>query len=430
VIRNGAAIEKEIRMDSGHISLMQVTPYIKQDGQRDGVVINFIDISEVRRLNSMLEAIFNSSSSAILAQRVVRDKQGKPVDFEVVQANETVEYVFGVLPQKIKGKRMSDFLPELMLTHRDQFLQAAMSTNKVEFEYYGVENDQWLQVIIARMQDDIVASFTDITQKKKALDLLEQNFAELKSTSTQLEKTNFKLQQSNMDLLQFASVASHDLKEPLRKVQAFGNMLKEKVRSKLDEKESNYLDIMIRSSNRMQTLIEDILLLSKLSNNDVERKAVDLNETVKNIVDDLEVTIKEKNARIEFEALPTIQAVPGQLHQLFLNLISNALKFNENGHPHVKIFHCDVDASQLHSGDKPEEFICLRVQDNGIGFKPEYKEKIFGIFKRLEGMKYQGAGIGLAICKRIVDNHHGYIAADGKPGEGAVFTVMLPHKAK
>src|SRR5262249_30976423 len=142
---------------------------------------------------------------------------------------------------------------------------------------------------------------------------------------------------SNMDLLQFASVASHDLKEPLRKIETFGNLLHTRIRSRLDHDELNYLDKIIMSSNRMKVLIEDVLTLSKLSNKNVTSTQVSLNKILSRILDDLEITIKERNALINIADLPMIDAVPGQMHLLFQNLINNSLKFNHTGEPTIHI---------------------------------------------------------------------------------------------
>ena len=176
----------------------------------------------------------------------------------------------------------------------------------------------------------------------------------------------------------------------------------------------------------MQSLIDDILTLSRLSKNDTEHELVNVNKIVAQIVDDLEISIKDKGAQIYAEVLPAVKGVPGQLHQLFQNLISNAIKFNQ-GAPIINITSQPV-APELASELKiaSDNFYCIRVEDNGIGFEDKFNEKIFGIFQRLEKTTYQGTGIGLAIVKKIVDNHKGFVKAEGKPGEGSCFTIVLP----
>jgi two-component system CheB/CheR fusion protein len=240
-----------------------------------------------------------------------------------------------------------------------------------------------------------------------------------------------KLERSNYDLLQFASVASHDLKEPLRKIQAFGNILQEKIKEKLLPEEQSYFNKMISASGRMQTLIEDVLTLSKLSNNGISKEKVDPNYTIKRISDDLEIAINEKNAKVEIKGtLPIIHAVPGQMRQLFQNLISNSIKFSDNKEgevPTIAIEEKKIPQDIIKNlGIHPSEFVCITVKDNGIGFENEYNEKIFGVFQRLHGRNYEGTGIGLAIARKIVENHGGYITAHGELNQGSEFFILLP----
>lgn len=427
VIQTKQPIEKEIEMEDAKIFLMRITPYVRQDKTTDGVVVNFIEITEVKRLNSLIEAIFNSSTSAIVAQKPVRDAKDNIVDFEVVTANATTKKIFNIDPDDLVGKSMTKYFPVLMKEHLNKLVEVVSTGKTAHFEYFRYIQNLWLEVIAVKMWDGIVITFNNITERKKAADLLAKRYEEIKATSNQLMIANQKLEQSNLDLLQFASVASHDLKEPLRKIEAFGNLLKEKIKSKLNDHEDKYLEKIIKSAERMQSLIEDILTLSKLSNSNVARMPVNLHEIVKNIIDDLEVSIKEKNANIQIGELPEIIAVPGQMHQLFQNLLTNALKFNNSSKPLISITQKNVDQQLVKEFNlNGQEYKCLTVADNGIGFEPQYSEKIFGIFQRLDGKRYEGTGIGLAICKKIVENHHGYIKAEGKPGEGAVFTILLP----
>jgi two-component system, chemotaxis family, CheB/CheR fusion protein len=235
------------------------------------------------------------------------------------------------------------------------------------------------------------------------------------------------LERSNFDLMQFASVASHDLKEPLRKIQAFGNILQSKIKNKLSEGELNYFSKIISASNRMQSLIDDVLTLSKLSNGSSVKEKTDLNKIIKQITEDLEITIREKNAVITSEVLPAIDAVPGQMHQVFQNLISNGLKFSDKESPLIDISPQPIAQDQADNlGINPNNFVNILVADNGIGFEDKYREKIFGIFQRLHGRNYEGTGIGLAIARKIIENHGGFIFANGKVNKGAKFHIILP----
>ena len=226
-----------------------------------------------------------------------------------------------------------------------------------------------------------------------------------------------KLEQSNRDLQEFAYIASHDLQEPLRKVLAFGDRLARKYTDVLDETGQDYLKRMRDASQRMQTLINDLLSFSRVSTRAQPFTEIDLNSLVLDVISDLENQIDRTQGKVESGELPTIQADPTQMHQLLQNLITNALKFHsDNVPPHIH-----VSAQIL--GSKCQ--IC--VTDNGIGFEMQYLDRIFKPFQRLHGrQEYEGSGMGLAICRRIVERHSGEITAISSPGEGSTFIVSLP----
>lgn len=262
---------------------------------------------------------------------------------------------------------------------------------------------------------------TDLTAQKKAqLQLLEKNI--------QLEEINRALEISNHDLQQFASIASHDLQEPLRKIQIFSNLLKEK-QSDLPPESIRYLQKIIDSSARMKTLIIDILNYSKLSANDPVIECIDLNEIVKELLEDFELIIAEKGARFQVGELPCIDVNKGQIRQVFQNIVSNSLKFSRKGVPPIiQIDSKRISQKSFTSEEQADGPYCfISIQDNGIGFDVKYVQHIFSLFERLNSKdKYEGTGIGLAIAKKIIEKHSGLIAAMGKEGEGAVFQIILP----
>jgi PAS domain S-box-containing protein len=253
-----------------------------------------------------------------------------------------------------------------------------------------------------------VLIFKDITERKRAHETLSQRASELARSNSELE--------------QFAFVASHDLQEPLRKIQAFGDRVKIKSGTQLPTEAHDYLGRMQNAAARMRTLIDDLLAFSRVIRSSEPFVSVDLNKITKEVLGDLEVRIEKNNARVLVEELPSIEADPMQMRQLLLNLIGNALKFQPpGGQPVVKI------SARKSCSPSGEEFCELLVQDNGIGFEEEYSEKIFAVFQRLHGRdQYEGTGVGLAVCRRIVDRHHGTIVARSKLGQGATFTVSLP----
>ncbi|HYV94361.1 MAG TPA: chemotaxis protein CheB [Chitinophagales bacterium] len=430
VMKTEKSIEKEVEMESGKYFLMQIRPYFRQDKRTDGVVLNFINISEVKKLSGIIQGIFNSSISGIAALNAVRDKKNNIVDFEWLTVNNKVAEMLNERPENLIGHRMLEKYPDIKAFYFEDMVRVVERGGTGHFEYFREASGQWLEVVSVKMLDGLVMTFTDITSKKKAADLLAQGYEDLKITSGKLIATNNQLEQSNYDLMQFASVASHDLKEPLRKIQAFGNLFRTKVDGTLNPQDLNYLDKMINSAARMQLLIDDVLTFSKLSNKNIAFASCNLNTIFKNIIDDLEIAVKETNAEIRVDELPNIEGVPGQMHQLFQNFISNALKFNDKPKPVISVKEYKVEEKEAREWNiDPNDFTGVSVTDNGIGFEEQYSEKIFGIFQRLHGtMEYKGTGIGLAICKKIVENHKGFIKIHSKVKEGSAFIVVLPKK--
>jgi PAS domain S-box-containing protein len=240
--------------------------------------------------------------------------------------------------------------------------------------------------------------------------------------TAQLEDTNLSLQRSNQELQDFAYVASHDLQEPLRKIQAFGNLLEDEYGDKLGDGK-DYLQRMRNAAARMSALIEDILSFSRVTTKARGFSPVDLDQIVKGVLDDLETRIEDTHAEIIVGELPTIDADAMQMRQLLQNLIANALKFHKPDEaPIVKII-AKRDISQ----DKRNKMYTLEIQDNGVGFEEKYLDRIFAVFQRLHNREsYEGTGIGLAVCRKIVERHGGTITAKSRPGKGATFIVTLP----
>jgi light-regulated signal transduction histidine kinase (bacteriophytochrome) len=238
------------------------------------------------------------------------------------------------------------------------------------------------------------------------------------------------LERSNRDLEQFAYVASHDLQEPLRKIRAFGDRLEVKCKDLLDPTAQECVSRMQSAAARMQELIEGLLTLSRVTSRARDFVQVDLSEVVQQVVGDLEAQIERVHGQVEVGKLPTIQAEPLQIRMLLQNLIANALKFHRPEEPPVVKIEARylLPREQRHAKKSLAEEKCrITVEDNGIGFEQQYAERIFGIFQRLHPRDvYEGTGIGLAICRRIVEFHGGQISAHGTPGKGSTFEVLLP----
>jgi light-regulated signal transduction histidine kinase (bacteriophytochrome) len=258
-----------------------------------------------------------------------------------------------------------------------------------------------------------------------AVEITERQRAEaaLQSSVRQLER-------SNRELEDFAYVASHDLQEPLRKIRAFGDRLKSQCAEALSTRGRDYLERMQQAAARMQTLIEDLLTFSRVATKAQPFRSVDLYKVAREVMADLEVRLEQVNGRIELASLPTIDADPMQMRQLLQNLLGNALKFSSpESLPVVKLSSCSAPEPAVSptTNGAPAPCCQLLVEDNGIGFDEQYLDRIFVPFQRLHGRgKYEGTGIGLAICRKIAERHGGQITARSTPGKGAIFIVTLP----
>jgi two-component system CheB/CheR fusion protein len=263
---------------------------------------------------------------------------------------------------------------------------------------------------------------TDLTAQKEAQ-------RQLKLNNQQLEEINYALEVSNHDLQQFASVASHDLQEPLRKVNLYSNLLMSKHADEFSNSAKAYLRKIISSSDRMRTLIVDILSYSRLSETNNTFEPTDLKAMVTELLDDFEIMIEEKNASISVGDLPCVEVNPGQMRQVFQNIISNALKFTRAGvSPDIAIYGKTMAEHSINGHSRKQgPFCCICIKDNGIGFDEKYIDNVFTLFKRLHSKdKYEGSGIGLAITKKIIEKHNGEIIVRSKEGEGSEFIIVLP----
>jgi light-regulated signal transduction histidine kinase (bacteriophytochrome) len=265
--------------------------------------------------------------------------------------------------------------------------------------------------------------YEEMRQQKEALQVSEERS---RNYAGQLER-------SNRDLQEFAYVASHDLQEPLRKILAFGDRLTTHYKAALDETGQDYLARMLDASRRMQILINDLLTYSRVATQAQPFVRVDLARVAADVVADLEHRIEQAKGRVEIGPLPTIDADPTQIHQLLQNLVGNALKFHRpDAPPVVKVYAHEGGERGARNGERQEATLdasrfTLHVEDNGIGFDPKYTDRIFKPFQRLHSRNdYEGAGMGLAICRRIVERHDGIITAVSAPGQGATFIVTLP----
>ncbi|MBO9204337.1 MULTISPECIES: PAS domain S-box protein [Niastella] len=345
----------------------------------------------------------------------------------IMNWNKGAEKIKGYKEVEIIGKNFQEFyLPEdrekglpMQLLHR------ARSTGKALHEGWRKRKNGtvfWGSIVLTAIHNDegVIIGFTKVTR-----DLTERKLAE-----DQMTEYMSQLEFQNKELEQFVYAASHDLKEPLRKLNLYMNFIADQPSNQLDEKSRDYLNRSLKAAERMKALIEDLLVYSRSTVKAEDYEAVDLNAIVEEIVQSHKEEISEEKGRVIAEKLPVVQGVPFQLKQLFFNLINNSFKYK---HPDRNVeIHI---TSELMKGnkipapgvEKHKHYYLISVTDNGIGFEPEYADRIFEIFQRLNNsVNTKGSGIGLAICKKIVQNYKGGITATGDPGKGACFSIFLP----
>lgn len=305
---------------------------------------------------------------------------------------------------------------EAILTERNQ--QARQSFRNTLLIIFTLSVFTFIAVIVAYrlLENELKQRAANETQLRVYED-------ELRAQIRQLEV-------SNQELERFAFVASHDLQEPLRKIQSFASLINERHKALLDEDGRQFLSKIMESAERMSKLIKELLTFSRLNGAKTEFRAVDLNHVMERVLADHEITINTLNARMSIGELPTIQGIASQMEQLFGNLIANALKFTAPGEtPVIEVIAGPVANTNELGLATGKSYFGINVKDNGIGFEGKYATHIFDMFQRLHGKTtYEGTGIGLAICKRIVVFHKGTITAHSQPNQGATFTVILPEK--
>lgn len=316
--------------------------------------------------------------------------------------------------------------PDDKVAVAEYFENVKLRKSRLEMSFRIDVNGRFRYVmVVARPKENPGTQQVDILGI--VIDLTEQKVYE-----SQLQQFTADLQRSNQDLEQFAYVASHDLQEPLRKIRAFGDRLTAKYQSILEEQGSDYVARMQSAAARMQVLIEELLSFSRVSRPANFTESLDVNEIVNEIKDDLEAQIRREKATLTIGPMPSIRGERSQIKRLLQNLISNGIKFHKNGMG----ANVEVSATVVRGGDAQNEFNVplpklkyarIEVKDDGIGFDEKYLEKIFTIFQRLHGRtEYEGTGIGLAICRKIVGNHGGFITARSEENKGSIFIVVLP----
>jgi PAS domain S-box-containing protein len=368
--------------------------------------INFY-IDQLAEREASLRHVIQNAPDAI----IVIDREG-----HILLWNPKAEDVFGWKEEEVKGKQLSPIIiPEQQRKNHDYGMKRYLATHSSNIINRTIEvtalhkkgHEFYVSLTVSHAQqqgrDTFISFLRDITAQKK-------NEFELENKRKQLEK-------SNQELEQYAWLTSHDLKEPLRKILTYSSALLTRHAKEVSGTAGSYLTKIHSAANRMNRLIEAVLLYSNVTSDKELFLPTDLNIILKEVIEDLEIPIAAKKANFKINHLPVINAIPIQMRQLFQNLISNAIKYSRPDHAPEIVITCD----------EIEEAYTITVRDNGIGFENAFAEKIFEVFQRLIINKaYEGTGIGLALCKKILEAHNGTIYAESKPDEGSTFVISLP----
>ncbi|MBO0952780.1 PAS domain-containing protein [Fibrella sp. HMF5405] len=408
----------------------------------DGVLMTYMDVSEQHKAQlaqkeqaDLLQLVIDAQPSGLVLYKAVREKlaNGQPgsiIDFTIELVNSVKLNTSKRTMSQLIGKRMLKLFPDEE-GHAFFDLVAEVATTGVTKEWVlpniveGVNS--WFKSSLIRHGDLVLFTFLDVS--------------ELKHQHKALEMANTELRRSNENLQQFAYVASHDLQEPLRKIQSFGDLLANNYAVLLDENGRDMIRRMQLAAQRMSNLIADLLSYSRVSTQRSPFELVSLTRLMSSVIDDLDIAVHESGVVCEFSNLPTVMGDRTQLNQLFRNLLFNAILYRRPNVPPV----VKISARKVAAADLPESilktelslttdqsanipfFYEISITDNGIGFDEKYLDRIFQVFQRLHSKTaYPGTGVGLAICRKVIENHRGAITATSKPGEGATFSVYLP----
>ncbi len=392
----------------------------------DGVIATFVDVTALKqaelanqRQAELLRSVLDSSANAIIAFTAVRDAAtGNIIDFRYEAQNEANRRNVNRTDAEVIGHTMLEYFPHVIPTGLfDRYVTVVETGDPVRFEqeYNYDQLNGWFEISVAKWGDGIVLTLVDITASR--------------TYQQQMERANRDLLYANDNLRQFAYVASHDLQEPLRKIQAFGDLLQEKFGPQLGSTGKDLIGRMQSASKRMSNLIKDVLAYSRISTHREPLRPVSLDKLMADLCDELQPDFEAVNVQLSIGHLPDVLGDYVQLRQLFANLLLNALKFRaESRLLSITVASQPVSGAGLPDGLNPAlTYHQISVADNGIGFENKYADQIFRVFQQLHNrQRYDGTGVGLAICKRVVENHHGCINATAHPNEGATFRVYLP----
>ncbi|MEI6947386.1 ATP-binding protein [Paraflavisolibacter sp. H34] len=424
VFQTGIPDRMEVHYREGHRDTWIQVSFVKLD---DGLLATFTDISQQKRSArtiaeqlSLLENILKHSYSGISVSEAILDRQGRITDVETLVVNDAAVTLTGIPKEVYLSRPLTLLVPLYWKPSYLQWCIRVLQTGKPRHtELFCEPTGKWLEVSLFRLDPgQLIAVLTDITSLKEAQLDLEHSVQALKRSNTSLEE--------------FTYAASHDLHEPLRKIQYFSERLKKGLTTTPVAESIRMLERMVSAASWMRKVIDDLLMYSKVSEPPQLRVRVRLQAVVQEVLEDLKDSLHHSAAEVHVEQLPRILGDPTQLRLLFQNLISNALKYRrEDTTPEIwvrsKVVREGEATLREFAADGGGSYYLIEVTDNGIGFEQEYAQKIFQIFQRLHGrLDYEGTGVGLAIVQKVVANHHGSVLAKSELGKGASFQVLLP----
>ncbi len=398
----------------------------------DGVMVVVRDVTAITRnrllneekieqTNQKLQIIFDHSRAGMYTLKAIRNDNGEIEEFRFGLVNQAVASYLGMKAEDIAGSLGSTYFPAYKTNGLfDRYVESMTTGNPATFDlHYEDGYDNFFTIHVVPIGDELFGTFTENTSLKRLQRELESSIAELK--------------RSNASLEQFAHAASHDLQEPLRRITKLADDLEKEYGYQLNDNAFEYIEKIKTAARRMQILIRDLLVFAQVGSVDKEKTEVDLDSLLQEVLQNLEVAIAERDAEITVNPIGKIMGNSLHLQQMFQNLLSNSLKYSSfERKPAISIESSLIQGKdtgfELGEFEIKQQYLQVILRDNGQGFCNEDATRIFKIFQRLPQHRneYQGTGIGLAIVQRVVQSHKGYIKAEGIPGEGATFTIILP----
>lgn len=415
--------------DIDHIHYINawINVFNDEKGSPTGLIIVGSDVTElVKSRNSSREneakykGLIHTMNQGFAIVEILFDRENKPIDYRFLEVNPVFDKLTGL--KNAVGKTAHELVPDLEDYWARIYGEVALTGESITFIQHSDAMQITFEVYAFRIGDSnstkVAMLFTDITERHKS-QAAQKEFAS--KLQKQVEKRTLELEKANADLLHFMHVSSHDLKEPVRKIKTFASFLRNEYHNELSLHADGLIAKILSASDRLNTMIEGVLNYSISDKSRQDISEIDLGEVIKNIINDLEVIVQHKKVSFNIGDMLHLEGAKVLIYQVFYNIIYNSIKFSKDSVP------LTISITSQKERHNNRDYVKITFSDNGIGFDQDYAEKIFEPFFRLHSKDhYEGAGLGLALCRRLVERHSGEIYANGKLNEGATFTVILP----